>query len=94
MQLTARCSTGIALSLLMLLAGSIGARAVVAQTQPMLLSVELPDQPAAGATIFKEKGCARCHSLDGRGTVVVAAYLTPWPPSRGGKGERSPRRSG
>jgi cytochrome c2 len=75
MHLTARFSTAVALSLLTLLAGSVGARVVVAQAQPMLLSVELPDQPAAGATIFKEKGCARCHSLDGRGTALTGPDL-------------------
>jgi cytochrome c2 len=41
----------------------------------MLLSVELPDQPAAGATVFKEKGCATCHSVDGSGKATAGPDL-------------------
>ncbi|MBI4477766.1 MAG: c-type cytochrome, partial [Acidobacteria bacterium] len=36
-----------------------------AQTKPVLLSVELPDSPAAGARLFAQKSCVRCHSLGG-----------------------------
>lgn len=36
------------------------------QTKPVLLSVELPDRPTAGARLFAQKGCVRCHSLGDR----------------------------
>lgn len=36
-----------------------------AQTKSVLLSVELPDSPAAGARLFAQKSCVRCHSLGG-----------------------------
>ena len=36
-----------------------------ASTTPMLLSVELPDRPTAGARLFAQKQCIRCHSLVG-----------------------------
>jgi Ni/Fe-hydrogenase subunit HybB-like protein/cytochrome c2 len=45
-----------------------GGRAVVA-AQPaagshdVALSIELPDNPTAGARLFVEKGCVRCHAL-------------------------------
>ncbi len=34
--------------------------------QSVLLSVELPDRPTAGARLFAQKGCVRCHSLGDR----------------------------
>jgi len=34
------------------------------------LSVELPHNPAAGAQLFEEKGCVRCHALGGEGRHV------------------------
>ena len=33
------------------------------ESKPVRLSVELPDNPTAGARLFVEKGCVRCHSL-------------------------------
>ncbi len=38
--------------------------------QGMLLSVELPDRPTAGAQLFAKKGCVRCHSLTGSGPRI------------------------
>lgn len=35
----------------------------LAQSDSMLLSVGLPDQPTAGARVFAQKRCARCHTL-------------------------------
>ncbi len=41
--------------------------ALVAQRDPeskaLRLSVELPDNPAAGARLFVQKGCVRCHAI-------------------------------
>ncbi len=34
-----------------------------AESKPVRLSVELPDNPTAGARLFVEKSCVRCHSL-------------------------------
>ena len=34
------------------------------------LSVELPDNPMAGAQLFVEKGCVQCHALGGKETRV------------------------
>ncbi len=34
------------------------------------LSVELPDNPTAGAELFASKGCVRCHSLGGEQSRV------------------------
>jgi Ni/Fe-hydrogenase subunit HybB-like protein/cytochrome c2 len=45
-----------------------GGRAI-AQSNPaprdVALSIELPDNPTAGARLFVEKGCVRCHALAG-----------------------------
>ena len=41
----------------------------------MLLTVELPDRPAAGATVFEDKGCARCHSIGGDGSSRIGPDL-------------------
>src|SRR3990172_8863886 len=38
---------------------------VVAEAPSIRLSVELPDNPAAGARLFVQKACVRCHSLGG-----------------------------
>jgi cytochrome c2 len=38
--------------------------------QGILLSVALPDRPTAGAQLFAQKGCARCHSLTGSGPRI------------------------
>jgi Ni/Fe-hydrogenase subunit HybB-like protein/cytochrome c2 len=37
---------------------------------PFTLSIELPDNPTAGARLFVEKGCVRCHALAGDDTRV------------------------
>ena len=42
----------------------------VTQSARVLLSVDLPDGPSAGARLFSQKGCARCHSIDGKGSRV------------------------
>ena len=36
-----------------------------AQAGTIALSVELPDNPTAGARLFVEKSCVRCHALGG-----------------------------
>lgn len=47
-----------------ILAGAVGS-STHAQTKSVLLSVELPDSPTAGARLFAQKSCVRCHSLGG-----------------------------
>lgn len=41
-----------------------------AQAGTIALSVELPDNPTAGARLFVEKSCVRCHALGGEQTRV------------------------
>jgi cytochrome c2 len=67
MDLTPRAGIRATIVLVAALAGLIGLRTLSAQTQSMWLSVELPDQPAVGARIFEEKGCARCHTIGDTG---------------------------
>lgn len=43
-------------------AASLGAQPP-APSRDVALSVELPDNPTAGARLFVEKGCVRCHAL-------------------------------
>lgn len=45
--------------------GSAGVSA--AQSGSVLLSVELPHGPGAGAKVFAQKGCIRCHSVAAAG---------------------------
>lgn len=57
---------------LMFVAGAIAAGAQPAPKPPaaahaMRLAVALPENPSAGARVFVEKGCARCHALGGNG---------------------------
>lgn len=59
---TRQASIGVAL------AAALGAGvALTAQTggvpRGVALSIELPDNPTAGARLFVEKGCVRCHAL-------------------------------
>ena len=44
--------------------------ATLAQERQVRLSVELPDKPTAGARLFAQKSCVRCHSLGGEETRV------------------------
>lgn len=39
--------------------------ALIAEDSSVRLSVELPDNPTAGARLFVTKACVRCHSLGG-----------------------------
>ncbi len=56
---------------LVLVLACVLARAVVAAAQPPIpLSLALPDRPAAGARLFVEKSCVRCHSLGSRESRV------------------------
>lgn len=48
---------------LALLVGLVAA--ALGQRGTVLLSVELPDAPTAGARLFAQKRCVRCHSLGG-----------------------------
>jgi len=46
---------------------ALGTAVAVRAQQPTVvrLSIELPDNPAAGARLFVEKQCVRCHALGG-----------------------------
>ncbi len=50
--------------LLLAILVALGA-AASAQPTSILLSVELPVSPTAGARVFAQKSCIRCHSLAG-----------------------------
>lgn len=41
-----------------------------AQAGSVTLHVDLPDRPGAGAKVFQQKNCSRCHALGGRGMAV------------------------
>ncbi len=45
---------------------ALAAAAGMPQEGSIVLSVELPDQPTAGARLFVEKSCVRCHALGGQ----------------------------
>lgn len=45
-------------------------RAAADQSGSVVLSVELPDQPTAGARLFVQKNCVRCHSLGAQPSPV------------------------
>lgn len=49
---------------LAILGAAVAVRASQAPTA-VRLSLELPDNPAAGARLFEEKRCAQCHALGG-----------------------------
>lgn len=55
---------------LLALAATGGASVPAGQPQTVLLSVQLPDRPTAGARLFAQKGCVRCHSLGERESRV------------------------
>ena len=68
----------VAAILLTALSASVGSRAVFAQPQSaksVLLSVDLPQGPAVGATVFDQKGCARCHSIGQAGSARLGPDL-------------------
>ncbi len=44
-------------------AGGAQLSAQAAPIKDLALSIELPDNPTAGARLFVEKGCVRCHTL-------------------------------
>ncbi len=46
------------------------AATLTAQSASVPLSVTLPDGPSAGARLFLQKGCARCHSMGGGGSRI------------------------
>lgn len=55
------------------LAAALGAESpapAAREAKTVRLSVELPDNPAAGAKLFAEKSCVRCHSLGGEQSRV------------------------
>jgi Ni/Fe-hydrogenase subunit HybB-like protein/cytochrome c2 len=69
----ARTITPIVIALI--LVGTAGLSAVRAADKPtasrdVVLSIELPENPTAGARLFVEKGCVRCHALGGDETRV------------------------
>jgi cytochrome c2 len=72
-----RCVT-VAAIMLAVFAASVSSRVSLAQAQSpqsMLLTVDLPDRPAAGATVFRDKSCARCHSIGGEGDARIGPDL-------------------
>ncbi len=73
-ELTRRCSPVVlpaligSMAVLVVLAASV--RRATAQADRVLLSIDLPDHPGEGAKVFKEKGCASCHGIGGRGPAT------------------------
>jgi Ni/Fe-hydrogenase subunit HybB-like protein/cytochrome c2 len=63
----ARTTIGIlvAAALVIGAATTLSAQAPTALARAITLSIELPDNPTAGARVFAEKGCIRCHALAG-----------------------------
>jgi cytochrome c2 len=59
---TRRAAVGVAAAIAL---GGAARGVLRAQTPPrgVALSIELPDNPTAGARLFVEKGCVRCHAL-------------------------------
>jgi cytochrome c2 len=53
------------IGLLMAAAIALGG-AAAARGKSILLSIDLPDRPTAGARLFAQKSCVRCHSLGER----------------------------
>jgi cytochrome c2 len=51
--------------LVIVLAAVAFAAGLFAQAGTVRLPVELPDNPMAGARVFVQKGCSRCHALGG-----------------------------
>jgi cytochrome c2 len=60
----------LALTALVLTALTGQSAGLLAQAGWVRLSVELPDKPTAGARLFVQKSCVRCHSLGGEETRV------------------------
>jgi molybdopterin-containing oxidoreductase family membrane subunit len=52
-----------ALAVALVLAGGAAAAQPAGSSREVALSIELPDNPTAGARLFVEKGCVRCHAL-------------------------------
>jgi cytochrome c2 len=46
-------------------AGFLLATIAAQSAKSLILSVDLADRPSAGAAVFEEKSCARCHSVGG-----------------------------
>jgi mono/diheme cytochrome c family protein len=46
-------------------------QAVSAQATRVPLAIELPDDASVGASLFREQGCSRCHSLGGGGAGLA-----------------------
>jgi cytochrome c2 len=59
------CVVGLLLAVFSVSATARVSSARAQSATPVTLSVDLPDRPAAGATLFEEKSCARCHSIGG-----------------------------
>ena len=70
----ARAAAPVALVLLAVFATSAqaqsGAALAPAPAAGVTLSIELPDNPTAGAHLFVDKGCIRCHALGGESVGV------------------------
>jgi cytochrome c2 len=78
MDLRPRLWAIVAAILLTALSASVGSRASVAQAQSaksVLLTVDLPERPAVGATLFDQKGCARCHAIGTEGSARIGPDL-------------------
>src|SRR3989338_4606483 len=61
------CRVAVAVVLAVVAAAMLRAQS---PTRDVILSIELPDNPTAGAHLFAEKGCVRCHALSGDASSV------------------------
>ena len=52
------------------LAVAAGAGFPSAQTDSVMLSVDLPDRPGVGAKVFERKACSRCHAVGTPGPTI------------------------
>ena len=61
----ARVGVPVAAVLALVASGTLIAQSGGGAQRSVALSIELPDSPMAGAQLFVEKGCVRCHALGG-----------------------------
>jgi cytochrome c2 len=59
--------TWLALAAVLPVVGVAARTGMPQQDDSVLLSVDLPDREAVGATVFERKGCGRCHTIAGVG---------------------------
>jgi len=61
----ARTTTILTIATLVGAAASVAAQTAKPAAHAFTLSIDLPDNPTAGARLFAEKGCVRCHAMAG-----------------------------